>query len=195
MASGGTLNFSGFYLGTGAEQTIGEFDARTVEILNLSTGAKTVWAKEFVDLETAGNRGGLVQLASVSVSALPVPEKVERTGLVSGVSHVHSVAGPIYAVVDAAGTTASTIVTGTPGAGEVQITYSGAGLATLVFPGAVTEYTVLQSRLTAPTVAPVDFLSVAEGISSAGDGSAGFTVGTSTHVNDTDVQYWYKMTN
>jgi hypothetical protein len=194
MASGGTLNFSGFYLGTGAEQTIGEFDARTVEIMNLSTGAVTKWAKEFVDL-ASGSRGGLVQLASATISALPVPEAVARTGLVSGVSHVHSVAGPIYAVVDAAGTTSSLIVTGTPGAGEVQITYSGAGLATLVFPGAVTEYTVLQSRLTAPTVAPVDFLTEAEGVSSAGDGATGFTVGTSTHVNGDGVQYWYKMTN
>lgn len=74
-----------------------------------------------------------------------IPRLVERTGLASSATQVHSLPGPIFAVTDTAGTTAITMVTGTAGAGEVQVTYDADGLATLVFgSGAVTAYNVLQ---------------------------------------------------
>lgn len=78
------------------------------------------------------------------------PRLTARTGLTSSATQVHNLPGAILAVTDTAGTTAITMVTGTPGAGEVQVTYDADGLATLVFgSGAVTAYNVLQQVLPA----------------------------------------------
>jgi hypothetical protein len=81
------------------------------------------------------------------------------------------------------------MVSGTAGAGEVTVTYDANGLATLIFgDGVVTAYNVIQSTL-------VDFMTEAVGVSAAGDGAAGFTVGTGGAVNGSGVQYFYRITN
>lgn len=88
-----------------------------------------------------------IQLGTLltNLYAALTPRTVARTGLTSQAAHVHSVAGSITAVADSAGTTNLLIVTGAPGAGEVQVNYDSAGLATLTFSGAVTGYQVNQT--------------------------------------------------
>lgn len=85
------------------------------------------------------------QLGTVLRSTF-LPVLTARTGIASSATQVHTVAGPILAVSDDAGTTALTVVTGTAGAGEVTVTYNATtGVATLVFgSGAVTGYQVTQ---------------------------------------------------
>lgn len=69
---------------------------------------------------------------------------VARSGLSSGTTFEHSQPGSIEHVTDEAGTTPLAIVTGSPGAGEVQVAYDSDGLATLTFSGSVTGYQVVQ---------------------------------------------------
>lgn len=76
-----------------------------------------------------------------------IPRWVARTSLTSSATHIHTQPGAIMAVADDAGTTNLLIVQGTPGAGEVQISYDSNGLATLVFAAAVTGYKVKQQVL------------------------------------------------
>lgn len=79
-----------------------------------------------------------------------VPRLIARTGLTSSATQVEPEAGAILVVTDTAGTTAITMVSGSPGAGEVQVTYDGNGVATLVFgSGAVTAYNVIKQVLPA----------------------------------------------
>lgn len=77
-----------------------------------------------------------------SLLAAITPVTVARTGLTTNTVHIHTVAGAILHVSDDAGTTALTVVTGTPGAGEVAIAYDSAGLATLTFGTTTTGYQV-----------------------------------------------------
>jgi hypothetical protein len=83
-----------------------------------------------------------------SILSALLPRVVARTGLASSATQVHSIPGHISAVADSAGTTNLLIVTGAPGAGEVQVTYDADGLATLVFAAAVTGYQVTQNAVT-----------------------------------------------
>ena len=78
-----------------------------------------------------------------------VPALVERSGLVSGATHIEAAAGLITGVTDTAGTAKmSIIVGGTAAAGEVLIVYDGAGVPTLTFgDGARTGYKVVKQEL------------------------------------------------
>lgn len=91
----------------------------------------------------------LFRLISIGdIMAGLIPRHRSRTGLASSATQVHDVPGAILQVIDAAGTTALAIVSGTAGAGEVQVTYDANGLATLVFgDGANTAYRVNQQVL------------------------------------------------
>jgi hypothetical protein len=72
------------------------------------------------------------------------PNWKTRTGLSSSATHAEEFPGAITNVLTEAGTTALSVVSGTPGAGEVQVTYSS-GVPTLVFgDGANTGYQVLK---------------------------------------------------
>lgn len=72
---------------------------------------------------------------------------VARAGLTNQATHVHSTPGAIEHVMDSAGTTPLAVVSGAPGAGEVQVAYDANGLATLTFAAAVTGYQVFQQVL------------------------------------------------
>jgi hypothetical protein len=79
-----------------------------------------------------------------------IPRLIARSGLTSSATQIEPEAGAILIVTDTAGTTALTQVTGTAGAGEVQVTYDSNGVATLVFgSGAVTAYNVVKQVLPA----------------------------------------------
>lgn len=97
----------------------------------------------FAMLRRAGGIGTLLE-------SFANPTEVTRTGLVSGVAHVHNVPGIIQTV--SVGGVARTIVdsTVTSGATTVSIEYT-AGVATLTFSGAQTGYTAvtLQTLTTA----------------------------------------------
>lgn len=84
------------------------------------------------------------------LAAAFTPGFVTRSGLTSLDTHVEERPGLVLAVLDAAGTTELTIIhAGSPGAGEVLVTYS-AGVPTLEFgDGANTGYRVL--KLEGPT--------------------------------------------
>lgn len=81
------------------------------------------------------------------------PGFVLRASLTSQTTHVEALPGRIFAVLDEAGTTGLLIVyVGSPGAGEVKITYSDGsagqkGTPTLEFNGAVTGYRVDKHEL------------------------------------------------
>lgn len=90
------------------------------------------------------------QVSMGDILAGLIPAERTRTGLTSGATHVHDVAGMIITV--ALGTAPVLIVASadTPAAGEVGITYDTNGVATLLFgDGANTAYTVVAMSLPA----------------------------------------------
>jgi len=90
----------------------------------------------------------LRQIPAGDLIAGMIPRVISRT-VASNAVQVEPEAGAILSVADAAGTSALAIVTGTPGAGEVQIAYSAEGVATLTFASPVTGYQVVKTVLPA----------------------------------------------
>ncbi|HVI04133.1 MAG TPA: hypothetical protein VM869_35825 [Enhygromyxa sp.] len=111
------------------------------DMLDLSNDSTVL--KALAQLRDDGGEGFGAILAGL------IPRTIARTGLASSATQVEPEAGAIFVVTDTAGTTAYTMVTGTPGAGEVQVTYSSNGVATLVFNSAVTAYNVVKQVLPA----------------------------------------------
>ena len=74
------------------------------------------------------------------------PGFVERSGLTSSATHIEERPGLVHAVLDAAGAAERAIIhVGAPAPGQVLVTYSAAGVPTLLFgDGANTGYQVLK---------------------------------------------------
>lgn len=94
------------------------------------------------------DRNRQVLMGDVLAGLIPV----ERTlsGLSSSATHIHDAAGTILQVALAAAQKVIVTSADTPGAGEVGVTYSSDGVATLLFgDGANTGYTVIATSLPA----------------------------------------------
>lgn len=74
-----------------------------------------------------------------------LPRTVARTGLTSSATQTELTAGAILSVDDGSAGPLAIVTSGSPGAGEVKVEYSSAGIATLTFSGAVTAYSVTKT--------------------------------------------------
>jgi hypothetical protein len=77
-----------------------------------------------------------------------VPRFVTRSGLTSGATHIETNPGYVIAIQSAGGVDRTLVYDGAAGAGEVKVTYSAAGIPTLVFgDGANTGYLILKIEI------------------------------------------------
>lgn len=176
--SGANRRYVGFYRGTGALQAIDEagFRPRLVKVTSLADGATC----ELADGEgaVAADVGGLADL----------PADLDwQTGLTVTTDAVTmSRPGPVLAAEATTATSAGPkqMQTGAPAAGEVQVTYDAAGVATLTFNGtdAVTEAAVKLG-------ASKSFLTATAGLQIT---ATGFTVGTGASVNGSGVAFRFE---
>lgn len=81
MASGANRNFVGYYMGTGAAQTIGVcgFDPRYVRTINLDDRAELEWFSEMPSLGSA-SRGGHKRVAAGTSTALTSAQGISPSG-------------------------------------------------------------------------------------------------------------------
>lgn len=105
--------------------------------------------QDALNLSNANNLPDLMrQLPWGDMLAGMVPRRIARTGLSSSATHIEPDAGMISIVSIADNAALIMIEAGTAGAGEVKVTYSSAGVATLVFgDGAQTAYRVVKTVL------------------------------------------------